>query len=107
MPEKNINSFLISVYSDSRMTDEWRAYLYTDDEDEARNAIPSNEVAMAIDDHYDNWCCEFSDDDDNDELEEWEACIDLHVRLLTDELNNKDYMNWFENLPCLYDERNK
>ena len=48
MPEKNINSFLISVYSDSRMTDEWRAYLYTNDEDEARNAIPSNEVAMAI-----------------------------------------------------------
>ena len=103
MPEKKINSFLISVYSDSRMTDEWRAYLYTDDEDEARNAIPSNEVSMAIDDHYDNWWYEF----DDDELEEWEACIDLHVRLLTDELDDKDYMNWFENLPCLYDERNK
>ena len=103
MTQKKINSFLISVYSDSRMTDEWRAYLYTDNEDEARNAIPSNEVSMAIDDHYDNWWCEF----DDDELEEWEACIDLHVRLLTDELDDKDYMNWFENLPCLYDERNK
>ena len=54
MPDKKINSFLISVYSDSRMTDEWRAYLYTDDENEARNTIPSNEVSMAIDDHYDN-----------------------------------------------------
>lgn len=103
MPEKKINSFLISVYSDSRMTDEWRAYLYTDDEDEVRNAIPSNEVSMAIDDHYDNWWCEF----DDDEIEEWEACIDLHVRLLTDELDDKEYINWFENLPCLYDERNK
>ena len=103
MTQKKINSFLISVYSDSRMTDEWRAYLYTDNEDEARNAIPSNEVSMAIDDHYDNWWCEF----DDDELEEWEACIDLHIRLLTDELDDKDYMNWFENLPCLYDERNK
>ena len=103
MTQKKINSFLISVYSDSRMTDEWRAYLYTDDEDEAKNAIPSNEVSMAIDDHYDNWWCEF----DDDEIEEWEACIDLHVRLLTDELDDKEYMNWFENLPCLYDERNK
>ena len=103
MPEKKINSFLISVYSDSRMTDEWRAYLYTDDEGEAKNAIPSNEVSMAIDDHYDNWWCEF----DDDEIEEWKACIDLHVRLLTDELDDKEYMNWFENLPCLYDERNK
>lgn len=104
MPEKKINSFIISVYGDSRMSDEWRAYLYTDDEDDAREAIPFDKIAMAIDDHYDNWCCEF---DDDEELEDWQACIDIHIRLLDDELHDESYMRWFKDLPCLYDERDK
>ena len=100
-----LNAFLVEIYSDDRMCDDYRAYSSIEDPDELEELIGTSEEIMAdaVDSHIGNW-----DDGVNieeDEYEEWESMIAPHVKKLSnEEFNDEEYMEWFNNLPIIYEE---
>ena len=45
--------------------------------------------------------------DDEEDYEEWEAMIGPHATEVTEEdINDPEYMKWFNTLEIIYDERN-
>ena len=101
----NIKPWVVEVYSDERMPDTYAAYA-SGTADEVEEAIGTAEEVMMylIDQHVGNWCAEF---DDDEEYEEWESTIGAHVSEVTDDdINDTEYMEWFNNLEVIYDERN-
>ena len=102
----NIKPWVVEVYSDERMPDTYAAYA-SGTADEVEEAIGTAEevIMYLIDQHVGNWCSEF--DDDDEEYEEWESTIGAHVSEVTDDdINDTEYMKWFNNLEVIYDERN-
>lgn len=101
----NIRPWVVEVYSDERMSDTYAAYA-SGTADEVEEAIGTAEEVMMylIDQHIGNWYAEF---DDDEEYEEWESTIGAHVSEVTDDdINDAEYMEWFNNLEVIYDERN-
>ena len=102
-----IKPFIIEIYSDERMSDPYAAYA-SGTEDDVEEAIGTSEelISYLVDQHIGNWMCE--DEFDNEEdYEEWEAMIGPHATELTEEdMNDPEYMEWFNALEVIYDERN-
>lgn len=106
MPDK-VKPFIIEIYSDERMSDTYAAYA-SGTEDDIEEVIGTSEelISYLVDQYIGNWGFEDQFDDEED-YEEWEAMIGPHATEVTEEdINDPEYMKWFNTLEIIYDERN-
>lgn len=106
MPDK-VKPFIIEIYSDERMSDTYAAYA-SGTEDDVEEAIGTAEelIYYLVDQHIGNWGDEDQFDGEED-YEEWKSTIGPHATELTEEdINDPEYMEWFNALEVIYDERN-
>ena len=102
-----IKPFIIEIYSDERMSDSYAAYA-SGTEDDVEEAIGTSEelISYLVDQHISNWWAE-NEFDYEEDYEEWEAMIGPHATEVTEEdINDPEYMKWFNTLEIIYDERN-
>ena len=99
---KEIRPWIINVYADDRCTDTYAAYA-SGTADDVEEIISSNEelITTLVDSHIADWEDSFDEDD-----EDWMDMIAPHATEVTDEdLENSNFVNWFNNLEVIYDER--
>ncbi len=103
MKENMIRPWLVEIYADDRCSDAYAAYA-EGTADDVEECIGTNEELMPalVDYHIGEWEDCFDDDDD-----EWMDMIAPHVTEVTDEdLEDPDFVKWFNELEVIYDERN-
>ena len=99
---KEIRPWIINVYADDRCTDTYAAYA-SGTADDVEEIIGSNEelITTLVDSYIADWEDSFDEDD-----EDWIDMIALHATEVTDEdLEDSSYVNWFNGLEIIYDER--
>lgn len=102
-----IKPFVIEIYSDERMSDPYAAYA-SGTEDDVEEVIGTSEelISYLVDQHISNWWAE-NEFDYEEDYEEWESMIGPHATEVTEEdINDPEYMKWFNTLEIIYDERN-
>ena len=100
---KEIRPWIINVYVDDRCTDTYAAYA-SGTADDVEEIIGSNEelITTLVDSHIVDWEDSFDEDD-----EDWIDMIAPQATEVTDEdLEDSSYVNWFNGLEIIYDERN-
>ena len=100
---KEIRPWIINVYADDRCTDTYVAYA-SGTADDVEEIISSNEelISTLVDSYIGDWEDCFDEDD-----EDWMDMIAPHATEVTDEdLENSSFVNWFNDLEVIYDERN-
>lgn len=100
---KEIRPWIINVYADDRCTDTYAAYA-SGTADDVEEIIGSNEelITTLVDSYIADWEDSFDEDD-----EDWMYMIAPHATEVTDEdLEDSSYVNWFNGLEIIYDERN-
>ena len=100
---KEIRPWIIDVYADDRCTDTYAAYA-SGTADDVEEIISSNEelISTLVDSYIGDWEDCFDEDD-----EDWMDMIAPHATEVTDEdLENSNFVNWFNDLEVIYDERN-
>lgn len=99
---KEIRPWIINVYADDRCTDTYAAYA-SGTADDIEEIISSNEelITTLVDSHIADWEDSFDEDD-----EDWMDMIAPHATEVIDEdLEDSSYVNWFNGLEIIYDER--
>ena len=99
---KEIRPWIINVYADDRCTDTYAAYA-SGTADDVEEIIGSNEelITTLVDSYIADWEDSFDEDD-----EDWMYMIAPHATEVTDEdLEDSSYVNWFNGLEIIYDER--
>ena len=100
---KEIRPWIINVYADDRCTNTYAAYA-SGTADDVEEIIGSNEelITTLVDSYIADWEDSFDEDD-----EDWIDMIASHATEVTDEdLEDSSYVNWFNGLEIIYDERN-